>query len=143
MTNESGKMNSQTLVVLDFDGTLVFEDGSHEDFDLLRKLMKSGVETAIASRNDKYHLERRLDALGISELFTYVMADFRPKSYQMKHIIWLFQKQNKEFSRGYFVDDYLTNIERMRNDLPEVHCFQYGKDFSSLADFVSEITSNL
>jgi len=142
MTKESGRMNNQTLVVLDFDGTLVFEDGSHEDFGILRELIKSGVETAIASRNDKYHLVRRLNELGISDLFTHVMADFRPKSYQMKHILWLFSKQNIEFSGVYFVDDYLPNIERMRNDLPEVHCLQYGKDLSTLSDLLSEITSN-
>ena len=143
MTNKSGKINNQTLVVLDFDGTLVFEDGSHEDFDILRNLTKSRVITAIASRNDKYHLVRRLDELGISGLFTYVMADFRPKSYQMKHILWLFSKQKIEFSRIYFVDDYLPNIERMKKDLPEVHCFQYGKDISSIADLFSKISLSL
>lgn len=143
MTKESGRMNNRSLVVLDFDGTLVFEDGSHEDFGIVRELIKSGVETAIASRNDKYHLERQLVELGISDLFTHVMADFRPKSYQMKDILRLFSKQGIEFSRVYFVDDYFPNIERMRNDLPEIHSFQYGKDILSLTDLFYEITSNL
>ncbi len=131
-----------SLVVFDFDGTLVFDDGSHEDFDIIRKMIASGIETAISSRNDKYHLERRLAELGISDLFTHTMADFRPKSFQMKHILWLFSKQKIEFSKVYFVDDYLPNIERIRQDLPEVISFHYGEDISTLADLFDIVTSN-
>jgi len=133
MTNESGKMSRKRLIVFDFDETLVFEDGAHEDFDVLKKLSKAGIEICIASRNDKYSVEQRLASLGIEDLFTYVMADFRPKSYQLKHIIWLYSKREIEFSDIIFVDDYLPNIERMKNDLPNVICYQYGVDIASIA----------
>ncbi len=136
MTNKSGKTNSQTLVVFDFDGTLVFEDGTHEEFDVIRQLLQNGFETSIASRNDKYHVEHQLESLGITKLFTYVMADFRPKSYQLRHIIWLYSKQGVEFSNVIFVDDYLPNIERIRVDLPNVTCYQYGVDIASIASLL-------
>jgi len=140
MVTESGKTNN-VLVVFDFDGTLVFDDGSHEDFDVVRELLKLGVETAIASRNDKYHVQRQLTVLGISELFRYVMADFRPKSYQMKHILWLFSRRNVEFSRVYFVDDYTPNIDRMKSDLREVINLQYGKDIELLWNLIPIVTA--
>ena len=136
MTNKSGKTNRQTLIVFDFDGTLVFEDGTHEEFDIIRQLLQNGFETSIASRNDKYHVEHQLESLGIAELFTYVMADFRPKSYQLRHIIWLYSKQGIEFSNVIFVDDYLPNIERMKVDLPHVICYQYGVDIFSISSLL-------
>ncbi|MGD9397925.1 MAG: HAD family hydrolase [Candidatus Thorarchaeota archaeon] len=136
MTNKSGKTNNQTLIVFDFDGTLVFEDGTHEDFDVIRQLIQNGFETSIASRNDKYHVEHELDQLEISDLFTYVMADFRPKSYQLKHILWLFSRKGIEFAIVIFVDDYLPNIERIKADLPDVICYQYGVDISSITSLL-------
>lgn len=136
MTSGSGKTNSQTLIVFDFDGTLVFEDGTLEDFDVIRQLIQTGVETSIASRNDKYHVEQKLDQLEISDLFTFVMADFRPKSYQMKHILWLYLQRGTEFSNVVFVDDYLPNIEKMKVDLPHVTCYQYGVDIASISSLV-------
>ena len=136
MTSESGKTSSRTLIVFDFDGTLVFEDGTHEDFDVIRQLLQNGFEISIASRNDKYHVEQMLGQLEISDLFTFVMADFRPKSYQMKHILWLYSQRGIEFSNVIFVDDYLPNIERMKVDLPSIICYRYGVDISSISNLV-------
>lgn len=136
MTNESGKTNSQTLIVFDFDDTLVFGEGKHEDFDVIRQLIEMGSEISIASRNDKYNIEHRLDSLGITDLFTYVMADFRPKSYQLKHILWLYSKKGIEFTNVIFVDDHLPNIERVKVDLPDVACYQYGVDIASIASLL-------
>ena len=136
MENTSGR-TKKTLVVFDFDGTLVFEDGSHEDFTLLEKLRHSNIDLAIASRNDAYHLDRSLKMLHLEKLFTYVMADFRPKSYQVRHILMIYSKQGIEFSTVFFIDDYLPNIERMRTDLPEIQSIQYGNDINSIADILS------
>jgi len=44
------------LVVFDFDGTLVHEDGRTENFSLLTDLKRKGVELTIASRNHWYHV---------------------------------------------------------------------------------------
>jgi len=136
MGRESGK-TKKTLIVFDFDGTLVFDDGSHEDFSILEKLHDSNIELAIASRNDKYQLDRSLKMLSIENIFTYSIADFRPKSYQVRHILMMYSKHGIEFSQVFFIDDYLPNIERMRNDLPSVHSMQYGEDISSFADILS------
>lgn len=136
MTQKSGKTSDQTLIVFDFDGTLVFEDGSHEDFDVIRQLVQKGFETAIASRNDKYEIELKLDQLEISDLFSFVLADFRPKSIQLKHILWLYSKKGITFSTIIFIDDYLPNIVRMKVDLPNVTCFQYGVDIPSISSLL-------
>jgi len=37
------------------------------------------------------------------------------------------------------VDDYLPNIERMRADLPEVNCIQYGVDINSISELLTQI----
>ena len=134
MGNESGKMSKDLLIILDYDGTLVFGDGTHEDFDLLRDLRDSATELTIASRNDKYRLDRALVNLGIDDLFTYVMADFRPKSYQARHILMLYSNRGVTFSKTVFVDDHHSNIERMRLDVPEIQSLRYGEDICSLAD---------
>ncbi len=134
MVKESGKMSKDILVVLDFDGTMVFGDGTHEDFDLLRKFHESRITLAIASRNDMYRLDRLLATLGIDDLFTFVMADFRPKTYQLRHILMLFEEQGIRFSKVFFVDDHVSHIDRMRADEPEVQSLIYGKDISSFAD---------
>lgn len=141
MVNKSGRTNKDVLVVLDFDGTLVFADGSHENFDLLKELHKSKIELAIASRNDRYHLDRSLSRLGLDNLFTYVMADFRAKSYQMRHILMLYSRRGVTFSKIIFIDDYPPNIERMRKDVPLVQSLLYGQDITSFTE-LSDIIWN-
>ncbi|MFW9913827.1 MAG: HAD family hydrolase [Candidatus Thorarchaeota archaeon] len=122
------------LIALDFDETILHTDGRNEDYAILPFLNQLGIELCIASRNDRYHLEIQLDQLGIRQYFRYVMADFRPKSIQMKHLLWLYEKERCRFNRVLFVDDYLPNIQRVREDLPFIHCLQFGHDIQSLSD---------
>jgi len=64
------------------------------------------------------------------------MADFRPKSIQLKHILWLYENIGCKFNRVLFVDDHLPNIERVRNDLPSIQCLQFGHEIHSLAELI-------
>ncbi|MFX1483488.1 MAG: HAD family hydrolase [Promethearchaeota archaeon] len=121
---------------MDFDDTLVNAAGKHEDFAVLAKLRKMGVELCITSRNDRYHLEIRLNQLSLQDCFRYVMADFRPKSYQIKHLLWLYEKRGCQFNEVLFVDDHLPNILRVREDIPEIKSYQFGHDISSLAELL-------
>lgn len=111
-------------------------DGKLEDFTILSKLNELGVELSIVSRNDRYHLESQLNQLGIREYFRYVMADFRPKSIQLKHLLWLYEKMGCQFNKVLFVDDYFPNIERVRKDLPRIQCLQFGHEISSLSELI-------
>ncbi len=129
-----GRLICNVLIALDFDDTILYTDGRKEDFTFLSKLNQLGIEFCIASRNDRYHLENQLDQLEIRKHFRYVMADFRPKSIQLKHLLWLYEKKGCRFNRILFVDDYLPNIERVRKDLPHIHCLQFGHDIQSLSD---------
>ena len=97
---------SDTLVIFDFDGTLVHDDGSTEDFSLLTNLKSKGYDLAISLRNHFFHVQRELMKYKILDIFTYVMADFRPKSYQIRDIIYRFKLASTNFKTVYFVDDY-------------------------------------
>ncbi|MFW9965116.1 MAG: hypothetical protein ACFFCX_16210 [Candidatus Sifarchaeia archaeon] len=111
-------------------------NGRLEDLTLLPKLNQLGVELCIASRNDRYNLETQLDQLEIQKYFRYVMADFRPKSIQLKHLLWLYKKEECHFKKILFVDDYLPNIERVRKDIPNIQCLQFGYDIHSLSELI-------
>jgi HAD superfamily phosphatase (TIGR01681 family) len=131
-----GKLTCKILIVLDFDDTLLHKDGRSEDFTILENLQQIGSELCIASRNDRYHLEKQLARLNVRDYFRYVMADFRPKSYQIRHILMLYKKENCEFQKIFFVDDYSPNIERVRQDIPCIHSYQYGKDIQRLSELI-------
>ncbi len=122
-----GLMN-RILLVLDLDETLIHEDGSHENLDFIDQLLELGVKISIATRNDHYIAESRIQSLGILEKLDYVMSDFRPKSIQMRHILWNYQIRGVSFNRIIFIDDYGPNIQRMKQDLPTVECIQFGSD---------------
>ncbi|MHA1926745.1 MAG: hypothetical protein ACW974_12580 [Candidatus Thorarchaeota archaeon] len=134
MKEMCGRLICNVLIALDFDETILHSDGRTEDFSILPLLKKIGIEFCIASRNDRYHLENQLDQLEIRQYYRYIMADFRPKSIQLKHILWLYEKEGCQFNRVLFVDDYLPNIERVRKDLPFVHCLHFNNDIHSLSD---------
>ncbi|MHA1927395.1 MAG: hypothetical protein ACTSV2_02320 [Candidatus Thorarchaeota archaeon] len=132
-------MTARVLIVFDFDRTLVHDDGQCENFEVLTALRKKDVELAIASRNDQYHLTQMLNSLGIYEKFRYIMADFRPKSIQLRHIVTLFADEGNHFDTIYFIDDYAPNIERMRLDEPEVKSFHFGVDLQSIDELLEVI----
>jgi predicted phosphatase len=131
-----GRLHCNILTVLDFDETLARANGGNEDFTVLTRLRQLGVELCVASRNDRYHLENQLRHLKIRSCFRYIMADFRPKSYQLKHLLWLYGKMGCQFKKVLFVDDFLPNIRQVRKDLPNVQCFQFGCDIHSLVDLI-------
>ena len=113
-------MKNNTLLIFDYDETLVNADGNHEDFSILKQLHDSGVELCIASRNDRYHLKNQLTALSISDFFTHTMADFRPKIYQIKHILWVYEQKGMSLENIFFIDDHEPNLERVRQELPKI-----------------------
>ncbi|RDE15081.1 MAG: hypothetical protein C4K47_03240 [Candidatus Thorarchaeota archaeon] len=135
-------MTSRTLVVLDFDQT-VLRTGHEEDGSaVLLKLKGMGVELCIASRNDRYSLHRKLESLFIDRAFRYVMSDFRPKFYQMRHILWLYSGSGIVFSRVIFVDDDLQNIEQMKANVPNIDCYQMGVDLQGIQDLPRVVVSD-
>ncbi|MBN2230624.1 MAG: hypothetical protein JW779_13630 [Candidatus Thorarchaeota archaeon] len=135
MKERCGRLKCDVLIALDFDDTLVHTDRS-EDFSVLSRLRELGVELCIASRNDNYYLERQLRDLEIREHFRFIMADFRPKSIQLRHILWLYGKLDCLFTKILFVDDHLPNIERVREELPNVSCYQFGQDIVQLSQMI-------
>jgi len=133
---------SETLIIFDFDGTLVHEDGRTENLSLLASLREEGYELAISSRNHSYHVRRELQKLKILDILTLVMADFRPKSFQIRDILYRFKLTGKNFKTVYFIDDYSVNIKRVQSDLSFVITLQFGKDVSSLEDVISRIETS-
>ncbi len=67
------------------------------------------------------------------------MADFRPKSYQIRDILFRFNLTGKKFETVYFVDDYSNNIERVKSDFSFVTSIHFGGDVSSLEDVIQFI----
>lgn len=134
MKDGLGHMVNRALVILDFDETLVQSEGQQEGFEILPNLKEMGVELCIASRNHRYVVEDALKLHSIRHLLTYVMADFRPKVFQIKHILNKYLLREVQFGRVLFVDDYLPNIHLVRRELPHIECFQFGVDLKHLTE---------
>ncbi len=130
------------IVILDLDETLVRRDGSHDDLAALRTLREMGVELCLASRNDLYHAEDVLQSLQVRELFSLVMADFRPKWIQVRHILTHYETRGLSIGRVVFVDDYGPNVMEVRRHLPDVIALQYGVDIRELSEILEQIRSD-
>lgn len=141
MKRKSGHAENNVLLILDLDGTLIHEDGSHEDFSILRQLRREGVELCLASRNDMYHVLNILDSHGIRDLFTFVVADFRPKGFQVRDILKKYRSEDLVFGKVLFIDDYPQNIENVTSLVDCAECLLFGCDIESLDD-VSNRTIN-
>ena len=129
-------MVNRVLVILDFDETLVHSEGLQEGFEALSNLKEMGVEFCIASRNHHYVVEDALESRSVRHLFTYVMADFRPKVFQIRHILDQYRLRKLQFRKILFVDDYLPNVDRVRKELPHIDCFQYGVELKHLTGLI-------
>ena len=127
-------MSKPNLVVFDFDDTLVHSDGRKEDFSILSEIKDRGFRLAIASRNDTYHVEEQLVKLGIQHLFNYVMADFRPKVFQIREIVFKSRREGVEFQHIVFIDDYLPHLERVIRDEPDILTLHFGDAVMTLDD---------
>lgn len=125
-------MMDDLLFIFDYDETLVHSDGEKEDLDVLDSLRRNDFELCLASRNDKYQIEEELRKNQIKNLFRFVMADFRPKHYQIRHILWLYEKEDTYFDEVFFIDDHSQNIDLVKADLPEIICIQFGIDIKEL-----------
>jgi predicted phosphatase len=134
-----GRMSKQNLVIFDLDGTLVHSDGRVEDFSVLDKLADEMNILAIASRNDYYHVIEVLEEQKIIHNFRYIMADFRPKVFQIREIMKLALEDSIEISQIVFIDDFLPNLQRVGDDEPSVTTFQFGVQINSLHEFYDEL----
>jgi predicted enzyme involved in methoxymalonyl-ACP biosynthesis len=134
--SDVGPLKNKFLIIFDYDETLVYSDGKHEDFTILKQLQDLGADLCIASKNDKFYMENQLSAHSISDFFRYVMADFRPKVYQIKHILWNYERQGISFDRMFFIDDYEPNIESARSEFPEINCILFGSDIHSIDELL-------
>lgn len=135
----SGQSENDVLLILDLDGTLIHEDGTNEDFSILTLLRQRGVEICLASRNDLYHVYNVLDSLNIRELFTYVVADFRPKGCQVRHIVSKYRNEGMMFRRVLFVDDFEQNVVSVKSLVDNVECLLFGQDLQSMNDILELI----
>lgn len=114
-----------SLLILDFDDTLVTRDVPPTVLeqgvpDLLARLHKNGIFLAIASRNPPHVVEKGLKSLNLRRYFRIVMADYRPKQYQVKHIWYLLTSRSRHPIRTIvFLDDSLENcasVARLKKD---------------------------
>ncbi|MFX0049681.1 MAG: HAD hydrolase family protein [Candidatus Hermodarchaeota archaeon] len=133
---------SDYLIIFDFDDTLIHSDGSIENLGILKELKTLGVELCLATRNDLYYIEAKLEEYELTGLFTYIKADYRPKYYQIKHILYLYKKWNKFFNQIYFIDDYQPNIEQIQHHLPNVSCLVFGKDVKDISELINLVCDN-
>ena len=134
-------MSKLSLVIFDFDDTLVHSDGSTEDFSILSEIKKGGFDLAIASRNHTYHVMEQLMKLEIQHFFKYIMADFRPKVFQIREMIFESQKEGMEFQHIVFIDDHLPHIERIIQDEPDILTFHFGEEVKNLEDVKEKLFS--
>lgn len=126
--------SKKNLVILDFDNTLIHETDTNKNIETVRKIKNEGMELCLATRNDLFSIEDELYEYGLNNLFTLIMADFRPKNYQIRHILWIYEKKGKKFDNILFIDDYEPNIELVRRNVPDVKSLIYGKDIRNLED---------
>ena len=129
-----GEMTKQTLVIFDLDGTLIHEDGGLEDFSVLSRLKNENCVLAIASRNDYFHAIEVLSKYDMIDYFEYIMADFRPKVYQVREIMNFARRDGIDFSDVVFIDDYLPNIQRIKFEEPLVIAYHFGDEICSLEE---------
>ena len=134
-------MSKTNLVVFDFDDTLVHSDGLIEDFSSLSEMVEAGIILAIASRNNTYYVDERLLNLGIQHLFKYVVADFRPKVFQIREMVFESRKEGIEYQSIVFIDDYLPNIERIMRDEPDIITLHFGEVVKTLDEVKERVFS--
>ena len=125
----------KTLVIFDLDETLIMSNkDDHDVHEILGKLLEKGVTMAVASRNDEYVALRRLEKENIVGFFDMIVADFRPKTFQVRDIVHSLAEKGAQFDRIMFVDDSESNIQDVRKRVPSVECYHFGKDITSLGD---------
>ncbi len=132
-------MNKPLLVIFDLDETLIHSDDQHEDFTILSKMHDKGYILAIASRNDYYKVIEILHRFSIHDYFRYIMADFRPKVYQVREIVKLSHEDSIDFKHVIFIDDYLPNIQRINSDEPDVITYHFRTMDMTLTDLSKSI----
>ncbi len=141
MKGGPGSLSKPNLAVFDFDNTLVHTDGQTEDLSLLLELKEAGFYLAIASRNHAYHVEEQLAKLDIKHLFTFIMADFRPKIFQIREMLFESRKEGIEFQHVIFIDDYLPNIKRIEEDESQIITLHFGTTVKTLGDVKKKLLS--
>jgi HAD superfamily phosphatase (TIGR01681 family) len=108
------KIKSKIVLILDLDETLITRDPPRALLEkcvpnLLRLCDDKGIILAIASRNKPYVVNDVLSQFDFDHFFYKVVADFRPKNYQVKEIIYHLRKNKVIPEILIFVDDYRKN----------------------------------
>ena len=108
------KIKSKIVLILDLDETLITRDHPRSLLEkgipkLLDRCDEKGIILAIASRNKPYVVNDVLSQFDFGHVFYKVVADFRPKNYQVKEIIFHLRKNQIIPERLIFVDDYPKN----------------------------------
>ncbi len=103
------------LFILDFDDTLVTRTSprtfiEHDAPNLLETLIHHDVHLCIASRNPPYIVIQALKDLKVLNFFTKIIADYRPKKYQVMHAWYeLRSKKRTHVKTIVFLDDHADN----------------------------------
>lgn len=114
------------LVIWDLDETLwhgTLDDADNivplaTRVDCLRKLNRSGIVSAICSKNDFDTARRKLEMLGLWDEFVFPRIAFVPKGTAIKALIEDMQLKPKNCL---FVDDNDINLAEAKALLPELH----------------------
>ncbi len=128
------------LLIFDLDETLISNNGIDQEVKaILCTLASKNVEMAIASRNDQYVALDKLCENGIREYFSFVVADFRPKGFQVRDILNKYVKKNIKFGRIFFIDDAEHNVADVKKRVPEVQCLLFGHDIANLGEIIERM----
>lgn len=119
-------------VIWDLDNTLwdgILSEGDKTEMrpsirKVLYELDKRGILQSVCSKNDYAPAMRRLQDLGISDLFLYPQISWDPKSTGIRRIK---DKLNIGFDSLAFIDDQAFEREEVSHHLPEVVCIDAAK----------------
>jgi len=116
---------SKTLVILDFDDTLIANNAKRDiiESDIIskiQKLRKLECSFYISSRNPTYLVKAILVEHKIDDLFTEIIADYRPKKYHILNILMDLNKESKKPELILFIDDHIENCKSVKEIKKEI-----------------------
>ena len=125
-------------VVWDLDNTLwkgrLLEDDNvtalRETIEVMHLLDKRGILQSIASKNDFDMCKKKLENIGIWELFLYPQINWSDKSESIKKISDLLNISTDTFA---FVDDEIYERDEVKFNLPKILCID-SSEISKIPD---------
>lgn len=112
------------LVIWDLDETFwsgTLSEGPviaiEENISLVKTLTDHGVVNSICSKNDKDPSDRRLEEMGVADLFVFKSIDWTPKGQRIAQLI---KDMGLRTQNCLFIDDNLQNLNEAKHYSPEL-----------------------